>query len=87
KKASNKKDIGIILAIIGGILCVIMSVIILSDLSSDNDTSSDYNYTPRSTERDYYDKSDKRNTDRHYDDGEYREATKNARDAWDAQTK
>lgn len=39
------------------------------------------------TTRDYYDKGDPRNTDRHYDNDEYREALGKAREVWDAKTK
>lgn len=50
-------------------------------------SSSSGGSTGGSTERDYYDTKDARNTDRHYDDGEYKEAVKNAREVWVAQTK
>ncbi len=68
----NRKIIAMILSVCA---CFLMC-------SCDGDTSNGGSAT-----RDYYDKNDARNTDGHYDDGEYREALGEAKKVWDDQTK
>lgn len=80
---------GKILVIIGANLVISFVYGLYYDHNSGS-SSSDHTeyYSPETTtERDYYDKNDARNTDRHYDDDEYKEALKKSREAWDAQTK
>lgn len=64
------------------LMCMISGVI----MCSCDGSSSGGGSAGGSNSRDYYDTNDARNTDGHYDDGEYKEGLKNARDVWDAQT-
>ena len=65
---------------LSAILLSLMAALLMSSCGGGNSGSTNKS----STSRDYYNAKDSRNTDKHYDNGEYKEALKNARKTWDA---